>query len=118
MNIFKVIGGWFKDFFTSHLAQVMSEQALGLATNAIPIVMQFMATGYDYTQVIKIAEAYGIGVLNKLANPTTDDVKAEVGKFVSQILIQKFNVKEVQANLAREMAYLEVKTNPKLSSGK
>lgn len=110
---------WIKSvfkFLTSPKAQEEASRAAQVFVQYIPLVAAFAATNYESNKVVQVFVKYGLPVAADLASGVApiDEIKKLVGQAVSTIISHNESLSTTAANIAQNLAYLEVKNNPAL----
>ena len=104
---------------TSETARQDALKAANLVEFAVPIVMEFAASGYLPQNVVTIMQRYAVPVAEGLLNGSItieSEIKLLVGQAASAILSRQHGVTTTIANIARDLAFLQVSHAPTLKS--
>lgn len=108
INWIKLAFAW----LTSPKAQQEIEKAAIVAVKYIPLVRAFLNSGYVPERVIYLMNTYGVPVAQGLADGSItalDEIKVLVGLAVSTVIKKNEGLSTAAANIARELALLQVK---------
>lgn len=120
MSVFSSIVGFIANLgskvigvFKSKTVQDYAVKAAQIAVKYEPLVAAIASANFKAASVVAVFQKYGLPVAQELASGAVtaeDEIKKYIGEAVSLFLQKNEDVSTTVANIARDLAYLNVKT--------